>query len=197
MLSGAIARTGDSMSERFPMTTNLVWMDLEMTGLDLDRHVIIEIATIVTDADLDILAEGPPLAIRQPESALAAMDDWNVEHHTASGLLERIRREGVLLAEAEAQTLAFIEGYVGEGESPLCGNSIWQDRRFLAKYMPTLEGYLYYRNIDVSSVKELARLWRPQLLAGVQKTSAHVALLDIRESIEELRFYRERFFIRS
>ena len=125
------------------------------------------------------------------------MDDWNVEHHTASGLLERIRREGVLLAEAEAQTLAFIEGYVGEGESPLCGNSIWQDRRFLAKYMPTLEGYLYYRNIDVSTVKELARLWRPQLMAGVRKTNAHVALLDIRESIDELRFYRERFFSRS
>ena len=179
------------------MTTNLVWMDLEMTGLDLDRHVIIEIATVVTDADLDILAEGPSLAIRQSESALAAMDGWNVEHHTASGLLERIRREGVLLAEAEAQTLAFIEGYVGEGESPLCGNSIWQDRRFLVKYMPTLEGYLYYRNIDVSSVKELARLWRPQLLAGVHKTNAHVALLDIRESIDELRFYRERFFSRS
>ena len=196
MLSDAIARTGDSLSERFPMTTNLVWMDLEMTGLDLDRHVIIEIATVVTDADLDILAEGPSLAIRQSESALAAMDDWNVEHHTASGLLERIRREGVLLAEAEAQTLAFIEGYVGEGESPLCGNSIWQDRRFLVKYMPTLEGYLYYRNIDVSSVKELARLWRPQLLAGVHKTNAHVALLDIRESIDELRFYRERFFSR-
>lgn len=175
------------------MATNLVWMDLEMTGLDLDVHVIIEIATVVTDAELNTLAEGPTLAVAQPESALADMDDWNVTHHTASGLLERVRREGVPLVEAEAQTLAFVEQYVGEGESPLCGNSIWQDRRFLAKYMPTLEGYLYYRNIDVSSVKELARLWRPDLAARVVKSNTHVALMDIRESIDELRFYRRHF----
>ena len=175
------------------MATNLVWMDLEMTGLDLDVHVIIEIATVVTDAELNTLAEGPTLAVAQPESALADMDDWNVTHHTASGLLERVRREGVPLVEAEAQTLAFVERYVGEGESPLCGNSIWQDRRFLAKYMPTLEGYLYYRNIDVSSVKELARLWRPDLAARVVKSNTHVALKDIRESIDELRFYRRHF----
>jgi len=175
------------------MAANLVWMDLEMTGLDLDVHVIIEIATVVTDAELNTLAEGPTLAVAQPESALADMDDWNVTHHTASGLLERVRREGVPLVEAEAQTLAFVEQYVGEGESPLCGNSIWQDRRFLAKYMPTLEGYLYYRNIDVSSVKELARLWRPDLAARVVKSNTHVALMDIRESIDELRFYRRHF----
>ena len=175
------------------MAANLVWMDLEMTGLDLDAHVIIEIATVVTDAELNTLAEGPTLAVAQPESALADMDDWNVTHHTASGLLERVRREGVPLVEAEAQTLAFVEQYVGEGESPLCGNSIWQDRRFLAKYMPTLEGYLYYRNIDVSSVKELARLWRPDLAARVVKSNTHVALMDIRESIDELRFYRRHF----
>ena len=175
------------------MATNLVWMDLEMTGLDLDVHVIIEIATVVTDAELNTLAEGPTLAVAQPESALADMDDWNVTHHTASGLLERVRREGVPLVEAEAQTLAFVERYVGEGESPLCGNSIWQDRRFLAKYMPTLEGYLHYRNIDVSSVKELARLWRPDLAARVVKSNTHVALMDIRESIDELRFYRRHF----
>ncbi len=175
------------------MAANLVWMDLEMTGLDLDVHVIIEIATVVTDAELNTLAEGPTLAVAQPESALAGMDDWNVTHHTASGLLQRVRREGVPLVEAEAQTLAFVERYVGEGESPLCGNSIWQDRRFLARYMPTLEGYLYYRNIDVSSVKELARLWRPDLAARVVKSNTHVALMDIRESIDELRFYRRHF----
>ncbi len=175
------------------MTANLVWMDLEMTGLDLDAHVIIEIATIVTDAELEVLAEGPTLAVAQPQSALAAMDEWNVTHHTASGLIERVGREGVPLVEAEAQTLAFIEGYAAEGESPLCGNSIWQDRRFLAKYMPTLEGHLHYRNIDVSSVKELARLWRPDLADQVVKSHSHVALIDIRESIDELRFYRKHF----
>ena len=175
------------------MTANLVWMDLEMTGLDLDRDVIIEIATVVTDGELHVVAEGPTLAIAQPESALAGMDEWNVTHHTASGLLERVRREGVPLVEAEAQTLAFVEGHVAEGESPLCGNSIWQDRRFLAKYMPTLEGHLHYRNIDVSSVKELARLWRPDLADQVSKSNTHVALEDIRESIDELRFYRKHF----
>lgn len=175
------------------MTTHLVWMDLEMTGLDVEVDGILEIATVITDAELDIVAEGPSLPVAQPESTLAGMDEWNVTHHTASGLLERVRREGVPLVEAEAQTLSFVEAYVGEGESPLCGNSIWQDRRFLARYMPTLEGYLHYRNIDVSSVKQLARLWRPDLADRVVKSSEHVALADIRESIDELRFYRKHF----
>ena len=175
------------------MTTHLVWMDLEMTGLDVEVDGILEIATIITDAELDIVAEGPSLAVAQPESTLAGMDEWNVTHHTASGLLERVRREGVSVVEAEAQTLSFVEAYVGEGESPLCGNSIWQDRRFLARYMPTLEGHLHYRNIDVSSVKQLARLWRPDLADRVVKSGAHVALADIRESIDELRFYRKHF----
>lgn len=177
------------------MPANLVWMDLEMTGLDPEVDVIIEIATIVTDDDLNILAEGPALAIAQGESALGAMDDWNVEHHTKSGLLKRVREEGVLLKEAEARTLAFIEQYTQRGASPLCGNSIWQDRRFLARYMRKLESFLHYRIIDVSSIKELALRWQPALLAELTKKNEHLALADIRESIDELKFYRERFFI--
>ena len=142
------------------MSTHLVWMDLEMTGLDPNRERIIEIATIVTDSDLRVIAEGPVCVIRQPQELLDAMDEWNQEHHTASGLLERMRVDGVSELEAEAVTLAFIEQYVDEKTAPLCGNTIWQDRRFLSRYMPTLESYLHYRLIDVSSVKELAHRWR-------------------------------------
>ena len=176
------------------MAANLVWIDLEMTGLDAEKDAIIEIASVVTDAELRVLAEGPDLAIQAPEVALAGMDDWNAEHHEASGLLARVRREGVGLREAEARTLSFIERFASAGCSPLCGNSVWQDRRFLAKHMPALDGYLHYRNIDVSSVKELALRWRPDVAEQVRKQSAHLALADIHESIEELRLYRRQFF---
>lgn len=172
---------------------NLIWMDLEMTGLDPDTDLIIEMATIVTDSQLKEVAQGPVLAIATPEEALAAMDDWNQTHHSASGLLDRVRKSQVSMVEAEAQTLAFIEQHVERDNAPLCGNSIWQDRRFLARHMETLEAYLHYRIIDVSSVKELARRWRPELLSGVSKKGAHTALADIRESIDELRFYRDHF----
>ncbi len=176
------------------MISNLVWMDLEMTGLDPDRDGIIEMATIITDGELNVVAEGPALAIFQPETKLAAMDEWNTKHHTASGLVQRVRNESVSVIEAEALTLAFIERHVAKGQAPLCGNTIWQDRRFLARYMPTLEGYLHYRMIDVSTVKELARRWSPGVLDGFTKQSQHLALADIRESIAELAYYRSCFF---
>jgi len=176
------------------VVSNLVWMDLEMTGLDPERDVILEMATIVTDGDLNVIAEGPVLALKQSEATLAAMDEWNTTHHTASGLVQRVRTEGVATLEAEAVTLAFIERHVEKGQAPLCGNTIWQDRRFLVRYMPRLESYLHYRMIDVSTVKELARRWRPELLAGFSKESQHLALADIRESIAELAYYRARFF---
>ena len=173
--------------------THLVWMDLEMTGLDPERDVILEIATIVTDADLALVAEGPALAIHQSGDALATMDEWNIKHHTASGLLDRVRQSPVSLLEAEAATLAFVERHCASQTAPLCGNSIWQDRRFLARHMPTLNDYLHYRIVDVSTVKELARRWRPALVAGLRKRGTHRALDDIRESIAELRHYRENF----
>lgn len=179
------------------MPGNLVWMDLEMTGLDPETDVIIEMATVITDSNLNILAEGPVLAVRQPEAKLEAMDEWNQTHHGASGLIERVRASAVSEREAEAQTLAFIEAHVERKQAPLCGNTIWQDRRFLTRYMPTLEGYLHYRNIDVSSLKELVARWRPELLKGVNKANRHSALSDVRESIEELRYYREHFIVLS
>jgi len=175
------------------VTADLVWMDLEMTGLDPERERIIEMATLVTDASLNVVAEGPVLAIHQPESLLAAMDDWNQSHHGASGLLDRVRRSAVSETEAEAVTLAFLEAHLEAGTAPLCGNTIWQDRRFLARYMPDLEAFLHYRMIDVSSIKELVRRWRPDLMSGFSKTNAHTALSDIRESIAELSYYREHF----
>lgn len=175
------------------MAANLIWMDLEMTGLDPDTDLIIEMATVVTDSELKVLAEGPVFAIATPEENLAAMDEWNQTHHSASGLLERVRKSTVSMLEAEAQTLAFIEAFAEKNTAPLCGNSIWQDRRFLTRYMPTLESYLHYRIIDVSSLKELARRWRPELLEGLTKQNAHTALADIRESIAELQYYREHF----
>ncbi len=175
------------------MTAHLVWIDMEMTGLDPQKERIIEIATIVTDGDLEVVAEGPALAVRQPESLLDAMDEWNQTHHTASGLLRRVREEGVTEREAEAMTLAFLEQHVEKNRAPLCGNTIWQDRRFLSRYMPTLEDYLHYRMVDVSTIKELVRRWRPDLMAGFSKKNEHTALADIRESIEELRYYREHF----
>jgi len=178
------------------VAANLVWMDLEMTGLDPERDVIIEMATIVTDSELEIIEEGPVFAIAQPQAKLDAMDEWNQTHHGASGLIDRVRRDGVAEREAEAVTLAFLERHVEPRKAPLCGNTIWQDRRFLVRYMPTLEAHLHYRNIDVSSIKELARRWKPGLLGGFSKKNAHTALADIRESIAELRYYREHFFVR-
>ena len=172
---------------------NLVWIDLEMTGLDPDRDRIIEIATVVTDGNLRILAEGPAIAIRQPQAALEGMDEWNRTTHGASGLLERVRRSEVTTAEAELVTLDFLRQHAEPGASPMCGNSICQDRRFLAREMPALEKFFHYRNLDVSSVKELARRWAPEVFAGLRKGSTHLALEDILESIRELEYYREAF----
>ena len=173
---------------------NLVWIDLEMTGLNPDSDHIIEIATVVTDAELNVVAEGPVLAVHQPEQVLAGMDDWNRRTHGESGLVERVRRSATTAGEAEEQTLAFLRQHADPGSSPMCGNSICQDRRFLARAMPTLEKFFHYRNLDVSTLKELARRWAPGVLAGVHKTSRHLALDDIRESIDELRHYRRTMF---
>ena len=167
---------------------------MEMTGLDPERDVVLEVATLVTNADLEIVAEGPSLTIHQEEAVLAAMDDWNTRHHAASGLTERVRRSQVSLIEAEAVTLAFVERLCSPASAPLCGNSVWQDRRFLARHMPALNEYLHYRIVDVSTVKELARRWRPELVDGFEKKNTHRALDDIRESIAELRHYRQHFF---
>jgi len=172
----------------------LVWIDLEMTGLDPERERIIEIASIVTDAELNIVAEGPVIAVHQPDSLLNAMDEWCTRTHGESGLIRRVRESRTDEAEAEQQTLAFLKQYVEPGQSPLCGNSIGQDRRFLVRYMPQLEAFFHYRNLDVSTIKELARRWRPDILAGVKKKGSHLALDDIRDSINELRHYREHFF---
>lgn len=169
----------------------LIWIDLEMTGLDTDRDSILEIATIVTDAQLNVLAEGPELAIAHPLVALEAMDDWNRNQHGKSGLWRRVLEEGVGMAEAERRTLEFLRQWVGPRASPMCGNSICQDRRFLHRLMPELERHFHYRNLDVSTLKELARRWAPQVLAGFEKESAHTALSDVRDSIAELRHYRQ------
>lgn len=172
---------------------NLIWIDLEMTGLDPDRDVIIEMATIVTDSDLNTLAEGPVIAIHQPEEILAGMDEWNTRQHGQSGLTQRVRESTVSMAEAEAQTLAFLEQWVPKRSSPICGNSICQDRRFLYRHMPRLEGYFHYRNLDVSTLKELAARWAPQVRESFKKGNTHLALDDIRESIAELRHYCDHF----
>ena len=172
---------------------NLIWIDLEMTGLDPERDVIIEMATIVTDSDLNILAEGPVIAVHQSDALLAGMDEWNTRTHGESGLTQRVRESKIGPAEAEAQTIAFLEQWVPKGKSPICGNSIGQDRRFLFKYMPELEAYFHYRYLDVSTLKELARRWKPEILAGFTKQGTHQAMDDIRESVAELAYYREHF----
>jgi oligoribonuclease len=172
---------------------HLIWIDLEMTGLDPDRDLIIEIATVVTDKNLTILAQGPVLAVHQSDSALAAMDDWNQKHHGQSGLIDRVKASTINESEAERLTIEFLKLWVPENTSPICGNSIGQDRRFLYRYMPKLEAYFHYRNIDVSTLKELAARWAPEVKNGFNKESTHQALDDIIESIEELRYYRERF----
>ncbi len=173
---------------------NLIWIDLEMTGLDPETHKIIEIATIVTDAQLNILAEGPVLAIHQNEQELQKMDDWCTTTHTNSGLVERVKASEINEQQAVSQTIEFLQQWVPQGVSPICGNSIGQDRRFLYKHMPQLESYFHYRYIDVSTLKELTRRWKPEILDGFSKQGSHLALDDIRESIAELKYYRQTIF---
>lgn len=173
---------------------NLIWMDLEMTGLIPEQDVIIEIATLVTDSELNILAEGPMIAVHQSDSILNGMDEWNTRQHGKSGLTQRVKDSHISSAEAERATITFLEKWVPRGKSPICGNSICQDRRFLARHMPQLEAYFHYRNLDVSTVKELTRRWAPAVAKGFQKDSKHLALDDIKDSIEELKYYRANVF---
>lgn len=173
---------------------NLIWIDLEMTGLDTQNDVIIEIATIVTDSELNELAEGPMLAIHQNDEIMAGMDEWNTNQHGKSGLTERVKNSTLSVKDAEKETLEFLRQYVPKGASPMCGNSICQDRRFMARLMPELEDFFLYRNLDVSSLKELAKRWAPDVAKGVVKQSSHLALDDTRDSINELRHYREHLF---
>jgi oligoribonuclease len=176
------------------MEKKLTWIDLEMTGLDPDTMVILEIATVVTDADLNVIAEGPQIAINYSQDILDRMEEWSRTHHQASGLLDRVNASAITCMQAEQETLNFVSAYCGKGESPLCGNSVWQDRRFLAKHMPLLENHFHYRIIDVSSIKELAKRWYPGL-PPYQKKKDHLALNDIRESIEELKYFRKNIFV--
>lgn len=174
--------------------TNLVWIDLEMTGLLPEQDTIIEIATIVTDSQLNILAQGPVMAIQHSKAVLDAMDEWNTTQHGGSGLVDRVLESNTTMRDAEKATLAFLEQWVPKGKSPICGNSIGQDRRFLVRYMPELEAYFHYRSIDVSTIKELTRRWQPELLDGVKKQGSHLALDDIKDSIAELKYYRGTVF---
>jgi len=173
---------------------NLIWIDLEMTGLEPEVDRVLEIATLVTDQELNIIAQGPVLAIHQSDDVLAAMDEWNQTHHGASGLIDRVKASKVDEAQAVAETIAFLEQHVPKGASPMCGNSIGQDRRFLNKYMRELEDFFHYRNIDVSTIKELVKRWQPEVMKGFSKQGSHQALMDIQESIAELKFYRDKVF---
>lgn len=177
-----------------PRETSLLWIDLEMTGLDPEKDRIIEMAAIVTDVDLNLIAESQVITVHQPDSLLAQMDEWCTRQHGQSGLTARVRESKTTEAEAQQQMLAFLRQHTDKGVSPMCGNSIGQDRRFLVKYMPELEAHFHYRNIDVSTIKELAKRWKPSIMDGFKKKGAHLALDDIRESIEELRYYRRNLF---
>ncbi len=188
-----IKKQVEEMSDKKGLADNLIWVDLEMTGLEPDRDVVIEIATIVTDKDLNILAEGPVLAIHQSDEVLANMNQWCVEQHGKSGLTERVRQSDIDEETASQLTLDFLREWVPEGKSPMCGNSICQDRRFMVKHMPSLESYFHYRHLDVSTLKELAVRWKPQILKNFTKKATHLALDDIRESIAECAFYRKEF----
>jgi oligoribonuclease len=172
---------------------NLIWIDMEMSGLDPDKDRVLELAVVVTDQLLNNLAEAPVLVVHQSDQVLSSMDSWNTSTHTKSGLVERVKASTLTEAEAEQRLIEFLKEYVSKGISPMCGNSVHQDRRFLARYMPTLENYFLYRNLDVSTLKELAKRWRPDLSAGHVKQNKHTALEDIRESIEELKYYRQNF----
>ena len=172
---------------------NLIWIDLEMTGLDTQQDQIIEIATVVTDSHLEILAQGPVIAIRQPLSIMSAMDNWNTQHHGDSGLTARVAVSPYSIGDAEVETLDFLRQHVSQGKSPMCGNSICQDRRFMARLMPELEAFFHYRNLDVSTLNELVNRWKPEILDGFTKKSAHLALDDIMDSINELKYYRDQF----
>lgn len=172
---------------------NLIWIDLEMTGLEPEHDRIIEIATVVTDAQLNILAEGPVFAVSQPQALLDGMDSWNTRQHNQSGLVSRVLNSAVSEADAQLQTIEFLQQYLDQGKSPMCGNSICQDRRFLYKYMPQLAAFFHYRNLDVSTLKELAVRWKPSVLKGIVKESKHLALDDIKDSINELSHYRQHF----
>lgn len=185
-----VKKTGTTMKGN---ENNLIWIDLEMTGLDPERDRIIEIATLVTNANLEILAEGPVIAVHQSDEQLKLMDEWNVRTHNKSGLVTRVKESTFNDNDAELQTIEFLKQWVPAGKSPMCGNSIGQDRRFLFRYMPTLETYFHYRYLDVSTLKELARRWKPDILLEVKKQNTHRALDDIRESVAELIYYREHF----
>lgn len=176
-----------------PNPENLIWIDLEMTGLDPDKDVIIEIATVVTDSQLNVLAEGPVMAVKQPDALLKGMDEWNTRQHGQSGLTQRVRDSLINAEEAQRRTLEFLQQWVPAGKSPMCGNSICQDRRFLYRGMPELEVYFHYRNLDVSTLKELVARWAPELKSGFKKRGSHLALDDIYDSIAELKYYREHF----
>lgn len=174
------------------LDTNLIWIDLEMTGLDPEKERIIEMAVIVTDQQLELVAESPVIVVNQPDALLSQMDEWNTKQHGGSGLVDRVKKSQVTESEAEQQMLNFLKDYVTPGKSPMCGNSVHQDRRFLNRYMPELEQYFHYRNLDVSTLKELVMRWKPEILKGLVKKESHLALDDIRDSLNELRFYREK-----
>lgn len=192
-MSQALESQSASAVTSRPNEFNLVWIDMEMTGLDPDNDRIIEVAAIVTDSELNVLAEGPVFAIHQPDEVLDRMDAWNKGTHGRSGLIDRVKASTVSEADAQAALIDFLKRYVPSGKSPMCGNSICQDRRFMVRSMPKLEAFFHYRNLDVSTLKELCKRWKPGIAAGFKKHQMHTALADIKESIEELRYYREHF----